>query len=143
MLQDAYEDTSPGIAICFFFFSSRRRHTRYWRDWSSDVCSSDLVMSHELRTPLNAIGGYAQLLELGVHGPLNDAQRDALARLARSQTHLLRLINDVLNFAKLDAGQVQYTVADVALDESLASLEPLVAPQVRAKGLTFTWRSSA
>ena len=98
------------------------------------------VMSHELRTPLNAIGGYAQLLELGVHGPINDAQRDALARLARSQAHLLRLINDVLNLAKLDAGQVQYAAVDVALEETLASLEPLVAPQVRAKGLTFTWR---
>jgi signal transduction histidine kinase len=99
------------------------------------------VMSHELRTPLNAIGGYAQLLELGIHGPVNDAQRDALARLGRNQAHLLRLINDVLNFAKLDAGQVQYAVADVTLDETLAGLEPLVAPQMRAKGLTFTWRS--
>jgi signal transduction histidine kinase len=98
------------------------------------------VMSHELRTPLNAIGGYAQLLELGIHGPVNDAQRDALARLGRNQAHLLRLINDVLNFAKLDAGQVQYAVADVLLDEALAGLEPLVAPQVRAKGLTFTSR---
>ncbi|MDQ3995478.1 MAG: HAMP domain-containing histidine kinase, partial [Gemmatimonadota bacterium] len=99
------------------------------------------VMSHELRTPLNAIGGYAQLLELGVHGPINDAQRDALARLARSQAHLLRLINDVLSFAKLDAGQVQYAVTDVALDAALANLEPLVAPQVSAKRLTFTWRA--
>jgi signal transduction histidine kinase len=99
------------------------------------------VMSHELRTPLNAIGGYAQLLEMGVHGPVNDAQRDALVRLGRSQAHLLRLINDVLNFAKLDAGQVQYAVADVLLDETLASLDPLVAPQVSAKGLRFTWQS--
>jgi signal transduction histidine kinase len=78
-----------------------------------------------------------------VHGPVNEAQRDALARLARSQAHLLRLINDVLNFAKLDAGQVQYAIADVSLDDSLAALEPLVAPQVRAKGLTFTWQSCA
>jgi signal transduction histidine kinase len=99
------------------------------------------VMSHELRTPLNAIGGYAQLLELGVHGPVNDAQRDALARIGRSQAHLLRLINDVLNFAKIDARQVQYAVSDVRLDETVANLEPLVAPQVRAKGLTFTWRA--
>ncbi|MDQ3949755.1 MAG: HAMP domain-containing histidine kinase, partial [Gemmatimonadota bacterium] len=98
------------------------------------------VMSHELRTPLNAIGGYAQLLEMGVHGPVNDAQRDALVRLGRSQANLLRLINDVLNFAKLDAGQVRYAVADVMLDETLASLDPLVAPQVSAKGLTFTWQ---
>jgi signal transduction histidine kinase len=96
------------------------------------------VMSHELRTPLNAIGGYAQLLELGVHGPINDAQRDALARLGRSQSHLLRLITDVLNFAKLDAGQVQYSMSDVLLEDALAGIEPLVAPQVRAKGLTCT-----
>jgi signal transduction histidine kinase len=42
-------------------------------------------MSHELRTLLNAIGGYAQLLELGVHGPVNDAQREALARPAAAR----------------------------------------------------------
>ena len=99
------------------------------------------VMSHELRTPLNAIGGYAQLLELGIHGPVTDAQRDALARLGRSQAHLLRLINDVLSFAKVDAGQVQYAVEDVPLEECLAGIEPMVAPQVRTKGLTFTCRA--
>ena len=97
------------------------------------------VMSHELRTPLNAIGGYAQLLELGVHGPINDAQRDALARLGRSQAHLLRLITDVLNFAKIDAGQVEYAVIDLRVDEALANIEPLVAPQMQAKGLAFSW----
>jgi signal transduction histidine kinase len=97
------------------------------------------VMSHELRTPLNAIGGYAQLLELGVHGPINDAQRDALARLGRSQAHLLRLITDVLNFAKLDAGQLEYALTDVRVDDVLAGIEPLIALQVQAKRLTFTW----
>jgi signal transduction histidine kinase len=101
------------------------------------------VMSHELRTPLNAIGGYAQLLELGVHGPINEAQRDALVRLGRSQSNLLRLINDVLNFAKIDAGQLQYSVADVVVDETITNLEPLIAPQVSAKGVTFAWRSCA
>lgn len=96
------------------------------------------VMSHELRTPLNAIGGYAQLLELGVHGPVTDAQRDALARIARSQGHLLRLINDVLSFAKIDAGQLEYAITDVVVNDVVADLEPLVAPQVQAKGLRFT-----
>jgi signal transduction histidine kinase len=97
------------------------------------------VMSHELRTPLNAIGGYTQLIDLGVHGPVTDTQRDALARIARSQEHLLRLINDVLNFARVDAGQVRYALRDIPLNETLASLEPLVAPQMRAKGLTFRY----
>jgi signal transduction histidine kinase len=91
------------------------------------------VMSHELRTPLNAIGGYAQLLEMGIHGPVSDAQRDALSRINRSQAHLLSLINDVLNFAKIDAGQVEFHVTDVALDDVMSELEAIVAPQVRAK----------
>ena len=96
------------------------------------------VMSHELRTPLNAIGGYAQLVEIGVYGPVTDEQREALGRLGRSQAHLLRLINDVLCFAKIDAGQVDYAIGSVPLGDALAELEPLIAPQLRAKRLTFT-----
>jgi signal transduction histidine kinase len=96
------------------------------------------VMSHELRTPLNAIGGYVQLLELGVHGAVNDAQREALGRVARSQQRLLTLINDVLNFARLDAGRVEYSWSDFSLDAALAELEPMIAPQILAKGLVYT-----
>ncbi|MEO7521624.1 MAG: ATP-binding protein, partial [Gemmatimonas sp.] len=99
------------------------------------------VMSHELRTPLNAIGGYAQLLDLGIHGPVTDKQHDALTRIARSQAHLLRLINDVLNFARVDAGQVRYSMRDVPVLEALTGVEPLVAPQMDAKHLTF-WLGS-
>jgi len=98
------------------------------------------TMSHELRTPLNAIGGYAQLMEMGLHGPVTDAQRDALARIGHSQAHLLTLINDVLSFARIDAGQVQYAIEDVSLHETLAELDALVAPQVRASRLTFVYR---
>ena len=97
------------------------------------------MMSHELRTPLNAIAGYAELLDLGIHGPVTDAQRDALNRIARSQAHLLTLINDVLNFARIDAGQIQYAVHDVRMRDALAELEPLVAPQVANRRLTFRY----
>ena len=93
------------------------------------------VMSHELRTPLNAIGGYAQLLEMGIHGPVTEAQRDALLRIERSQAHLLTLINDVLNFARIDAGQVQYAMADVPAADALAEVETLLAPQAQSAGL--------
>ena len=99
------------------------------------------VMSHELRTPLNAIGGYVQLLELEVHGPVTDAQREALARVTRGQQRLLKLINDVLNFAKLDAGHLTYEWRDVPLDGALSALEPLIAPQASAKGLTYSYVS--
>jgi len=97
------------------------------------------MMSHELRTPLNAIAGYAQLLDMGIHGPVTEQQRDALDRIARSQAHLLTLINDVLNFARIDAGQLQYVVQDVHMHDTLGGLEPLLAPQVAARRLTFSY----
>jgi len=96
------------------------------------------TMSHELRTPLNAIAGYTQLLEIGIHGPVTDQQLDTLGRIQRSQRHLLGLINDVLNFAKLEAGRVEYHLEDVPVRQAIDALEPLVAPQLRAKALSFS-----
>ncbi|HEY0023999.1 MAG TPA: ATP-binding protein [Longimicrobium sp.] len=96
------------------------------------------VMSHELRTPLNAIGGYAELLELGIRGPITDAQRADLARIQASQKHLLGLINQVLNYTRVDAGAVRYDLAQVPLADALVGAEALVLPQARARGLTLT-----
>ena len=96
------------------------------------------VMSHELRTPLNAIGGYAELIDMGIRGPVNEQQRADLARIQTSQRHLLGLINEVLNYAKLETGTVRYDVSDVAVRSALVAAEELVAPQVRARGLTLT-----
>ena len=97
------------------------------------------TMSHELRTPLNAIGGYAELLELGIHGPVTDAQRDTLTRIQHSQRHLLGLIAGVLDYSRVEAGAVKYRLADVRAAEALAEAEALVAPQIRATGLVFSW----
>ncbi len=95
------------------------------------------VMSHELRTPLNAIGGYAELMEMGIRGPVSAGMRDDLRRLQASQRHLLGLINEVLNYAKLETGTVQYDVSELPIREALSSAESLVAPQARAKGLAL------
>ena len=95
-------------------------------------------MSHELRTPLNAIGGYVQLMEMGLHGPVTEGQRTALDRVARSQRHLLRLVNDVLNLARIEAGRVDYAQDDVLVAEVMASVTPMVEPQMAAAGLSFT-----
>lgn len=95
------------------------------------------TMSHELRTPLNAIGGYAQLLSLGIRGPLSDEQRQDLERIDKSQRHLLSLINDILNFAKLEAGRVDFDIEPVSVTSVLASIEPLVMPQLREKHLRY------
>lgn len=91
------------------------------------------VMSHELRTPLNAIGGYTQLLEMEVHGPVTEAQREALARIDRSQRHLLRLINDVLNLARIEAGRVDYVMETVGVSEVVAAVLPMIEPQAAAR----------
>lgn len=95
------------------------------------------IMSHELRTPLNAIGGYADLMEMGIRGPITPAQREDLHRIQMSQRHLLGLINEVLNYAKLETGSVEFDVTDVDVREVLNAAQALVAPQARAKGLTL------
>ena len=96
------------------------------------------AMSHELRTPLNAIAGHAQLMSLGVHGPVTNAQAEALGRIQRSEHHLLALINDVLNFAKLEAGRVEYAIENVPLAPIVADVLSMVEPQLAAKSLRHT-----
>jgi PAS domain S-box-containing protein len=95
------------------------------------------MMSHELRTPLNAIGGYVQLLEMELRGPVTVEQRADLARIRRSGQHLLSVINDILNFAQVEAGQLGYALTEVALDDLVLELEELIAPQMRAKEIRY------
>ena len=95
------------------------------------------VMSHELRTPLNAIAGYAELLRMGLRGPVTPDQLEDLNRITRSERALLSLINDILNFARLEAAQVKFASERVPLRPLLSDIEALVAPQLRAKKLAF------
>jgi PAS domain S-box-containing protein len=96
------------------------------------------AMSHELRTPLNAIGGYAQLLEMGISGPVTDEQRVQLERIQRSQQHLLGVINDILNFSRMEAGQVEYDLKPVRLMDAIEDVTPMVALQARDAGISLT-----
>jgi PAS domain S-box-containing protein len=95
-------------------------------------------MSHELRTPLNAIMGYAQLLELGVHGKLEPTQREDLKRIDRSAQHLLGLINDILNFAKIEAGRLEFHLTRVSIAGVLTQVEEIIALQAKAKHLHYS-----
>jgi signal transduction histidine kinase len=97
------------------------------------------VMSHELRTPLNAIAGYSELLLLGVSGPLTPEQTDAVARIRSNEEHLLALIEDVLSFAKIEAGRIPVTPQSVEVCEELDSLEPLLRPGLLRHELTYIW----
>jgi signal transduction histidine kinase len=98
------------------------------------------TMSHELRTPLNAIGGYAQLMEEGISGPLTEKQREYLKRVRLSQSHLETLINDVLNFAKLEAGRLDFEITEFALPDGLSAVVALVEPQAGEKQIRFEYR---
>ncbi|HEX6058433.1 MAG TPA: ATP-binding protein [Gemmatimonadaceae bacterium] len=98
------------------------------------------TMSHELRTPLNAISGYVSLVSEGIYGPVTPEQRTALDRVMRAQGHLLGLINDVLSFARLEGGRVEYELEPVNLSELVGGVLPLVEPQLTGKGLAFAVR---
>ena len=95
------------------------------------------MMSYELRTPLNAIAGYAELLELGLRGPVTDQQVKDLQSIHRNERHLLALIEEVLAYAKLDAGRVELDVHDVRVQPAIESVTSIVAPQMSEKGIAF------
>ena len=101
------------------------------------------AMSHELRTPLNAIGGYAELLTLGVHGPVTEEQARDLERITASQRHLLSVINDILNYSRIEAGQVTYETAAVPLGEALSAVSEMVQPQALTRGVDLRIRIPA
>ncbi len=93
------------------------------------------AMSHELRTPLNAIAGYAQLMQEGVGGAVSDQHRDYLSRIRNSQQHLLGIVNDLLNYSKVEAGGVTYERELVFAHEVLEGVLSMVTPQIERKNL--------
>ena len=101
------------------------------------------TMSHELRTPLNAIAGYAELLAMGVRGPVNEEQLRDLARIRQNQQHLLEIINDILNFSRIEAGRVQYTIAPVTVKDVLERMEGMIEPQARARAIDYECMNAA
>jgi signal transduction histidine kinase len=96
------------------------------------------AMSHELRTPLNAIGGYVELVEMGLRGPVTAEQRSDLARIRANQQYLLSLITEILNFVSVGSGRISYAESNINLFEILARSAALVEPLFAQRGLT--WR---
>jgi signal transduction histidine kinase len=99
------------------------------------------MMSHELRTPLNAIGGYVQLLEEGIRGPLTDDQRADLGRIRRSYALLIRIIDNVLGHLKLRSGHISYEIRDLVVDDVVNAAEAVVLPLMQGKGLEYQTRA--
>jgi signal transduction histidine kinase len=95
------------------------------------------AMSHELRTPLNAIGGYIELLDMGLRGPVTEKQHADFARVQTNQQHLALLITEILTFARVGSGRVSYALVDVKACEAMQHAVELVEPLFGQKGLTF------
>lgn len=125
-----------GLALDHARLYEEQRRARYEaedarrRAEEANVSKVDFLraMSHEMRTPLNAIGGYVQLLRLGARGALSpDVQRD-LERMDRNNRHVTRLINEVLHFAKLEAGRIEFTPQRLVLSRLMGELDDFVDP---------------
>jgi signal transduction histidine kinase len=101
------------------------------------------TMSHELRTPLNAIAGYAELLSMGVRGPVTEDQRRDLGRIRQNQQHLLEIITDILNFSRIDAGHTRYSLHSLNVDEVLSRMEAVIEPQANVRSIRYEYLPTA
>jgi len=100
------------------------------------------MMSHELRTPLNAIGGFTELLEMGIHGPVTAQQRTALGRIKANQRQLLTLITEILNFVRIESGRMEYHFGRVSLTRALTDVSIMLRGAADEKKLTLAIRES-
>jgi PAS domain S-box-containing protein len=95
-------------------------------------------MSHELRTPLNAILGFTGTLLMGLPGPLNDEQRRQLGTVQSSGKHLLSIINDLLDLAKIESGNLELQLVPVVCQVVVHEVADTLRPLVEGKGLKFS-----
>ena len=133
-LQEELEQTNEELTRALTEAEDARREAEEANAAKSQFLAT---MSHELRTPLNAIAGYVSLLTMGIRGPLTGEQEQDLGRIKRSEETLLRLVEDVLSFAKLESGRLHYHYEEVQLNDVLATLEPFVAPRLVEKRLVY------
>ena len=97
-------------------------------------------MSHELRTPLNAIGGYAELIEMGLRGPVTPEQRTDLTRIKQNQRHLLALISEILNFVRAESGRMEYRFSEVSIESALNDVAEMLQGPIKERHLTLDRR---
>ncbi len=94
-------------------------------------------MSHELRTPINALLGYTSLMLDRIYGELTTGQEDGLNRIRASARHLLELISDILDLARIEAGKMPIHLSEFAVSDVLGEVARQIEPMIRKKALTF------
>jgi len=92
-------------------------------------------MSHELRTPLNAIGGFAELMDMGIQGPVTDEQHIVLTRIKANQEHLVTMITEILSFVRIESGRMEYQNSAVPMAPELLEVAEMLAGVAKEKGL--------
>jgi signal transduction histidine kinase len=97
------------------------------------------MMSHELRTPLNAVIGYAELLNLGISGPLTDDQHTQVSRILTSARHLLALVNEILDLSRVDAGRLSLARVVARPEHALDAAMAVVQPMAEGRGIIITF----
>ena len=95
------------------------------------------TMSHELRTPLNAIGGYTDLIDMGLRGPVTVEQRTDLTRIRRNQQHLLKLISDILNFVRTESGRMEYDFSDVPVERTVSQVVEMLEGATEGRNIVL------
>ena len=100
------------------------------------------TVSHEFRTGLAAIGGYAELLELGIHGSLSDVQRSDIGRIRKAYEHLALVVEDLLSYGKIVAGKLSVELVDLELGDAIRGLAELLAPQSKDRNVLLRLESS-
>ena len=137
--QAVIDRTESELGVALLALEQRVREAEEARaaaDEANDVKDQFLrTMSHELRTPLNAIGGFVSLLEDGMRGPMNEAQRDDLGRIGAAQARLLALVNDVLHLSRLRNGLAPCDIRPLLVSTALSAVAETIAPQLVVKGM--------
>ena len=95
-------------------------------------------LSHEFRTPLHAVSGYLEILQQNIHGGLTLDQRRDVERIHQAQEHLMALVNMILDFAKLEGGPIELSMAEIPIEETLRAADALLEPQFAKKAITYT-----
>lgn len=143
-------EEGPLVSGAIRDITDRKRFERALQETNAQLAAASLAkdrflasMSHELRTPLNAIIGFTGTLLMQLPGPLNEAQQRQLSTVQISARHLLALINDLLDVAKIEAGKEDFTLEPVELDEVLHEAASTLQQQALAKGLRIELKLDA